>query len=135
MADGISFEWDGLDELIAHVEAEPARIASATGDFLLQEGTQIYDESQQLVPFEHGDLKDDGHPPILIADADQVTMQVGYGGPYAKAQEFREDYHHPGLQSTNPEGGTGKQAHFLEEPAQERFEGFVDRLADHLRGA
>ncbi|MBU6429087.1 MAG: hypothetical protein KGR26_08770, partial [Cyanobacteria bacterium REEB65] len=79
MADGISFEVSGLDELIAHVAGLPAKIVESTSDFLTNVGMEIMDESQRLVPYEFGALQQSGEVIYPEGTGDEISVEVSYG--------------------------------------------------------
>jgi hypothetical protein len=95
---------------------------------LRTEGNQIIRVANTLVPVDTGLLRSTGHVETPTQEGTMVSVALGYGqglAPYAARIEFDVTLNHP----------HGGQAHFFQQPLFAATNGFVQRIADVLRGS
>lgn len=92
---------------------------------LYQEATKVMADSNPLVPKDTGALVNSGYVDKPQIRGNDVSVEMGYGGPavkYAEKQHEEESYRH------NP----GQQAKYLEEPFEANKEGFYERVEKRM---
>lgn len=101
-------------------------VRTAAAQALVVEAEAIKAKGQPITPVEKGDLAGSWEvlPPEWVGDV--CTVAIGVGGTpetegYAEEQHERLDYKH----------APGKQAKFLEQPANEALPGMSDRIGEN----
>jgi hypothetical protein len=122
----ISVEVTGLDKLIENLQQYGQKALQAIGAEMFIEAEATMTESKQEVPVDTGALRASGTVLLPVITAQDVVVEMGYGGPAVNYAVFvHEDLtkHHP----------TGK-AKFLEEPVNRRASGMVERIGNGVQG-
>lgn len=102
----------------------PEDFKRAAATALYQEAEPIMTESKQQTPVDTGALRSSGHIQQPVISGDQVTVEMGYGGPaasYAEIVHEKLDVHHP----------VGK-AKYLEDPFNEAKPGLPGRIGRRI---
>lgn len=101
---------EGLVEFKAKLQKVKAGLRPNTGKELYRDMLVVMGESQEIVPYDEGDLHDSGEVDRPKITASGVHVGLHYGNPttvnYALKQHEDEELHHP----------NGKQAKFLQKP-------------------
>ena len=104
---------------------------------LYAEGQKVLADSLPLVPVDTGTLRASGYVTEPKREGDQVTIEIGFGGPAAKINpvsgESSDSYAifvHENLEAHHPVG----QAKFLEQPLNQALQGMPERLGAFMRG-
>lgn len=122
----MSLQIEGVDVVVAGLEALLGKIPEAAAAALFQEGEAIMaDAKANYVPVDTGVLRASGMVAAPEIDGNTVSVAMGFGGAasaYALVQHERLDYHHS-------VGGPK----YLERPFLDAANGLEDRLAERLR--
>ena len=151
MAGGVKIDIRGMRELRDAIDSNVEGMQDALGRALLSAAQDIAAESQNLVPFDTGDLagsmyllgemngvKVDGFP------GNTPEFTIAYGTPYALAQHERLDFWHPpkppskrvvgGRQGTGTVApGQPQGPKYLEFPFAEETSQYPTRLIERIR--
>lgn len=100
----------------------------ALGQALYREGAIIFEESQDEVPIDTGNLRASGKLGVPEVQGNEVVVEISYGGAsadYALAvhEDLERNYRN------------GKKAKYLEDPAKRRIQGLDGRLLGAVRKA
>lgn len=92
----------------------------------------ILDRSNEMIPYEMGELKESGKVTV-----DRMKAEVVYDSIYAMRQHEDELYQHPGVESKNPSGGEQGRSKFLEKAINEKMDDVIAvvkrQLGDKLK--
>jgi hypothetical protein len=143
---GVEIQVTGLRELANAVEANREAVQYALGRALWDAANQIGDASQELVPFDTGDLKGSMSYETRGIGTSTPEVEIRYGTPYALYQHEKLDLYHPardgntaGRKGTGPTapGTPGGSPKYLEFPflaeTSKYPQGLVDRIRAHYR--
>lgn len=98
------------------------------GQALYREGAAIFEESQDEVPLDTGNLRASGKLDFPKIEGKDVVVEISYGGAAADyALYVHEDLE---MNFRN-----GKKAKYLEDPARRRIKGMDGRLLGAVRKA
>jgi len=117
----VRVDIEGLDEVMANINAEVKNIQGRTSGGLLAGGLIIQRESQKRVPVRYGFLK--GSAYTRKTPEDPMVVEVGYTAAYAI-------YVHENLEAHHDVG----QAKYLESAARDKQSEVVDAVAKRVRG-
>jgi hypothetical protein len=141
MADGVKVDIRGIKEFVDAIDANIDAMRDALAKGLWEAAKDIGDRSQDLVPFEHGNLKgsmrrepNDKHM-MLATPSPEVT--INYTAPYALFQHENLNLSHPsrargGAGPTAP-GTPGGSPKYLEFPFMEEVGHYPRRLVERVR--
>lgn len=107
MAGDIRIKTVGLDRLTARLHGIAARLPEALGAELYRDMVGVMAKSQDIVPYDEGDLHDSGEVDRPEVDGSGARVVLHYGSasvPYALTQHENMEYAHP----------RGGEAKFLE---------------------
>lgn len=121
----MTVEITGLDTLDRILERMGPQAAAAIGSALYEEGTEVLNRSQDIVPVDTGDLKASGMVTEPDVHGSHVEVIVGYGGP---ALDYALTVH----EDMDAEHEEGTYAKYLETPALEAVVGMGERLTAHV---
>lgn len=132
----VAIDVTGVDGLRRALNANIAGLSEAMRGALFDATDDIANESQNLVPFELGDLRasmtvDEKRTP------GSIEFEIRYGGPYALVQHERLDFFHPsrvrgGLGPTAP-GTPGGSPKYLEFPFTQETGRWPTKLVQRIR--
>lgn len=122
---GIEIEAKELTRLLVLGGANAGR---ALGQALYREGAFIFEESQDQVPLDTGNLRASGKLGLPEVQGDEIVVEISYGGAAADyALIVHEDL------ETNFRNG--RKAKYLEDPAKKRVTGMDGRLLSAVKKA
>ena len=132
----VEIDVAGIDGLNRALAANVAGLADALRTALFDANNDIATESQNLVPFEFGDLKG-SMAQNERSRPGSVEFEIVYGTPYALIQHERLDYFHPGqarggIGPTSP-GTPGGSPKYLEFPFVQETSRWPGRLVQRVR--
>lgn len=114
----VDIDFTKLNELL--IKGGP-RAATALGQGLYKEAAQVFEQSQQEVPVDTGNLRNSGILGLPFTENGQMVVEISYGGAAADyaifVHEDLEARHQP-----------GKKAKFLEGPLKRQTKGMSTRL-------
>lgn len=122
MADAIVLTWTGDEALVARLLKAAAGSVPILAQAVYETASEIFNESQELVPVQFGTLRSSGFVSTPEISGGDVEVQIGYGGA---ASEYAVIVHED-LTMQHPRGG---QAKYLESPAVAGIETFGARVA------
>lgn len=125
-AAGITFQSGAWQMVVSVLTNLGLSANEATGIGLTAEAERIMARSQQLVPFELGNLAATAQVTRPYTEGNQVVVTLGYGDsstPYALVQHERLDYQH----------AAGRQAKYLEQPVVYAMTSMEARMATVVR--
>ena len=142
---GTEIRVTGLRELADALEANREAVQYALGRALWDAANQIGNASQELVPFDFGELKDSMSYETRGIGTASPEVEIRYGTPYALYQHEKLDLYHPardgnksaGRKGTGPTapGTPGGSPKYLEFPflaeTSKYPQGLVDRVRAH----
>lgn len=100
----------------------------ALGQALYREGAIIFEQSQDEVPLDTGNLRASGKLGLPSAQGDDIVVEISYGGAAA-------DYALVVHEDMERNYRNGKKSKFLEDPAKRRIEGLDRRLLSAVKKA
>lgn len=151
MAGGVKIDIRGMRELRDAIDNNVEGMTRALGQALFSAAQDIAAESQNLVPFDTGDLAasmyqlgDMGGISVEGFPGNMPEFTIAYGTPYALAQHERLDFWHPpkppgksvvgGRQGTGTVSpGSDRGPKYLEFPFAEETSQYPARLIDRVR--
>lgn len=98
------------------------------GQALYREGAAIFEESQDEVPLDTGNLRASGKLGFPKIEGKDVVVEISYGGAAA-------DYALVVHEDLEMNFRNGKKAKYLEDPARRRIKGMDGRLLASVRKA
>ena len=144
MANKIDIDIRGMAELRRALDSNSEGMRDALGKALFSAAQDIAAESQDLVPFDTGDLAGS-----MSIDATGLTtgtpeVEIAYGTAYALYQHERLDLWHPpkppgksvvgGRSGTGPVApGAGRGPKYLEFPFAQETSRYPSKLLDRIR--
>lgn len=120
---------DGLDQLLGALQRMSNTATHAVGRALYDEALDVAQKADLLVPYDTGVLARSQIVHLPQYSGNDVFVDITYGGPakaYALEQHENLDYRHPSKASGLPPNG--RQAKYLEKPAQDAAKGLEYRL-------
>ena len=111
---------EGLQEVLANLNARAEAIEGATVAGLYAAGLHLEARAKPLAPVDTGNLRGSGY----TRKASEDTVEVGFSAAYAI-------YVHENLEAHHPVG----QAKFLEAPLREDADLMLEIIANTARGA
>ena len=151
MAQGVKIDIQGMRELRDAIDNNVEGLNHALSQALFSAAQDIAADSQNLVPFDTGDLAgsmyqlgDNKGVGIEGRNTNTPEFTIAYGTPYALVQHERLDFFHPpkppgksvvgGRQGTGPvTPGTDRGPKYLEFPFVEETSMYPARLVDSIR--
>ncbi len=121
----INIRIEGTQEPLRALERYGAGAIQKGAEALYAEAELIMTESKRECPVDTGALRDTGHVEQPEISGDQVTVQMGYGGPAAPYAV----YVHENLTAQHPVG----KAKYLEDPVNEAKPTLPTKMARRLR--
>jgi len=120
---GVEIEAKELTKILVRGGEKAGR---ALGQALYREAAIIFEQSQDEVPIDTGNLRGSGNLGLPSAQGDDIVVEISYGGAAADyALAVHED-----MERTYR---NGKKSKFLEDPAKRRIEGLDGRLLNAVR--
>lgn len=119
------------DRQLRAVLAKAKNATQVMARALYEEGNDIFNESQRLVPVVTGALAGSGRVTSPSVNATSVEVTIGYGGaaaPYAIFVHERTELNHNYAGAKN----ANAQAKFLSDPAEKAAEDMDGRLAQRI---
>jgi hypothetical protein len=140
---GVTIAIGGVKELSDAIDANIEGIQYALGRALWDAANQIGDASQELVPFDLGDLKGSMSYETRGIGTATPEVEIRYGTPYALYQHEKLDLFHPardgnksaGRKGTGPTapGTPGGSPKYLEFPFLEETSQYPQKLVERIR--
>lgn len=122
---GIEVEAKELTRLLVLGGANAGR---ALGQALYREGAIIFEESQDEVPLDTGNLRASGKLGLPEVQGNEIVVEISYGGAAA-------DYALIVHEDLEKNFRNGKKAKYLEDPAKRRVTGMDGRLLRAVKNA
>lgn len=144
MAKGVRIDIQGMQELRDAIEANSAGMERALGKALFSAAKDIAKDSQNLVPFDTGDLAGSMSVNAERLSSSTPEVEIAYGTAYALVQHERLDYWHPpkppgksvvgGRQGSGPVApGSGRGPKYLEFPFAQETSQYPPKLLERIR--
>lgn len=138
---GITVDLRGMRQLRDAIDANVEGMQQALGAALYSAAEDIAAASQDLVPFDTGDLAGSMSVDIDGLTSTTPTVEISYGTAYALVQHERLDLWHPpkppgnsrGRTGTGPvDPGSGRGPKYLEFPFAQETSHYPSRLVDRV---
>lgn len=144
MAKGVRIDIQGMNELRDAIAVNSAGMERALGQALFSAAQDIAAESQNLVPFDTGDLAGSMNIDAKGLASGTPEVEIAYGTPYALYQHERLDLWHPpkppgksvvgGRSGTGPVApGAGRGPKYLEFPFAQETSKYPPKLLERIR--
>jgi len=139
---GVNIDLRGMRELRRAIDSNVEGIQQALGRALYSAAEDIASDSQNLVPFDTGDLAGSMSVDIDGLSSTTPEVSISYGTAYALVQHERLDLWHPpkppgnsrGRTGTGPvDPGAGRGPKYLEFPFTQEVSRYPARLVDRIR--
>lgn len=127
MADSVRLTID-TRELDEFIQQAPGEVRKTVRSSIFAEAHEILADSQAIVPFDEGILSSSSKVYGPRTRGDVIQAEIGYGGAakdYALIQHENLEYRH----------AEGREAKYLEKPAQAHAGSYGRRLVSELRAA
>jgi len=122
---GVEIEAKELTKILVRGGAPAAK---ALGQALYREGAIVFEESQNEVPIDTGNLRASGKLGLPEVQGDDIVVEVSYGGAAA-------DYALVVHEDMERNYRNGKKSKFLEDPVKRRISGLDGRLLSAVKKA
>lgn len=142
MSVSVGMSMIGMDQLKATFGAITQNVRDAAKMILMESGTRIREESQDVVPYESGAMHDTWFPTniedAVYNDGDRFYLELGYMGTelggvaYTWEQHENSSLKHP---IRSEAGRTRSEHHFLSRPADEERARLLATAMDRMRDA
>ncbi len=129
---GFSFEKD-LRGLKAKFTRLPKKYLDATAIAQFNVAVDIMELAKTRVPYETGELANTAYLNNPEYGSREVSVDMGFQGPYAVRQHEDLTYSHPGKGSSNPSGGQQGQPKYLEESVNDFSDDIQREITKALR--
>lgn len=139
---GINVNVRGMRELSDAIDANVEGLQQALGRALYSAAEDIAADSQDLVPFDTGDLAGSMSVDASALMAGTPEVEITYGTAYALVQHERLDLWHPPKPPGNSRGrtgtgpvapGSGRGPKYLEFPFAQETSQYPAKLLDRIR--
>lgn len=121
----ITITLQGIEKLQARLVAGGSRVIPAVAQAMNEEGQLIFDESQELVPVEFGDLQRSGSLSLAKQVGNALEVEITYGG-------FGAEYALYVHEDPDARHDEGKSYNYLGGPMEKAAPGYFDRVNERM---